>query len=279
MAFLSSSSDFEKHSNSFETTDRLDSGDSCAFPSTAGLYKAVSASLGLDPASSPLSNIKQSWSSIGYSVFGPGAEGGPELEPTRDVHCEGAIPTIDTDRNEKDFAEVRQDTVGCVELPGSGDMDSAQLVTRVPVISGLVHKESGVFTHPMVGEVPAPTRESEFATPKPYSAHFSDPRFCRESPAVWRAHSGEAEPARLGGYDMLGRFCNYGQASNGAGQECRCAWHSNGDQAGRNGMQAAMAQEYGQEEMYQSAKSQGHGAYPIKTEPPGWLDWTDRRFR
>lgn len=279
MAFLSSSTDFEKpNSNSFEMTHRLESADSCAFPSTAELYKAVSASLGLDTPSSPLSNINQSCSGIGYSVLGPAAEGRAELELTRDVHCEGAIPALGTDRNEDDSGEVRQDMLGCVELPGSGDMDSAQLVTRVPVISGLVHRESGVFTHP-VGEVPAPTPGRELSTPNTYHAHFSNPRFRRESPAVWRAHSGEAEPARSGGYNMLCKSCNYGQASNGAGQECRCAWYSNGEQGGKNGTQAAMAQEYGQVEIYQSAKSQARGAYPIKTEPPGWVDWTDRRFR
>lgn len=271
MAFLSSLSDFEKPSNSFEMTDRLDSVDSCAFPSTAELCKAVSASLGLDTVSSPLSNVDQSCSGIGYSVFGPTAESGPELEPTRDVHCEGAIPTIGTDRNEDDFGEVRQDTVSCVDLLGSGEMDSAQLVTRVPVISGLVHKESSLFTNP-VGEVPAPTQGSELSTPKPYNAHFSNPR-------VYRAYSGEAEPERSGGYNMLCKYCNYGQASNGAGQECRCAWYNSGEQGGKNGTQAATAQEYNQVEIYQSAKSHGRGTYPIKTEPPGWVDWTDRRFR
>lgn len=278
MAFLSSLSDFEKPSNSFEMIDRLDSVDSCEFPSTAELCKAVSASLGLDPASSPPSNITQRCSGIGYSVFGPSAETGTELEPARDDHFEGAVPTTGTDRNEDDFGVVRQDAASCVELHGSGVMDSVQLVTRVPVISGLVHKESSLFTNP-VGEVPAPAQGGELSTPKPYNAHFSKPRFYRESPAVWRAYSGEAAPERSGGFNMLCKYCNYGHASNGAGQECRCAWYSNGEQGGKNGTQAAMAQDYGKVDIYQSAKSQGHGAYPIKTEPPGWVDWTDRRFR
>ncbi|CAG08384.1 unnamed protein product [Tetraodon nigroviridis] len=269
MAFLSSFSDFEKPSNSFEMTDRLDSVDSSAFPSTVELCKAVSASLGLDTASSPLSHVNHSCSGIGYSVFGPAAESGPELEPSR----EGAISTIGTDRNEDGFGEVRQDTVSCVELFGSGQMDSAQLSeSRVPVISGLVHGESSLFTNP-VGEV----QRSELSTPKPYNAHFSNPRFYLESPAVWRAHGREAEPESSGGFHMLCKYCSYGQASNGAGRECRCAWYSSGEQGGKNGTQ--VAQEYGQVEMYQSAKSQGHGTCPIKTEPPRWVDWTDHRFR
>lgn len=269
MAFLSSLSDFEKPSNSVEMPDRLDSADSCAFPSSAELCKAVSASLGLDAASSPLSNINQSCSGIGYSVFGPGAESGPELEPTRDVRCEGAITTIDTDGSVDDFGEVRQDTVSCVELLASDEMESAQLVSRVPVISGLVHRESNLFANPV----------EELSSPKPYNAHFSSRRFYRESPAVWRAHSGEAAPGSPGGFSALCKWCHYGQASNGAGQECRCAWYSNGERGGKSGAQVAAAQEYGPVEMYQSAKSQGRGTCPIKTEPPGWVDWTDRRFR
>lgn len=278
MAFLSSLTDFQTPSSSFEMTDRLDSVDSCAFPSTAELCKAVSASLGLDPVSSSLSNTNQSCAGTGYSVFGPAAESGPELEPTRDVHCEGAIPRIGTDRNEDDFGEVRRDTVSCVELLGSGEMDSAQLVTRVPVISGLVHNESSLFANP-VGDVPAPIQGSELSTPKPFNAHFSNSRFYRDGPALWRAYSGEAEPERSGGHNMLCKYCSYGQTSNGAGHECRCTWYSNGEQGAKNGTQAAMAQEYGQVEIHQSAKSQGHGTYPIKTEPPGWVDWTDHRFR
>lgn len=279
MAFLSNLSDFEKPSNSFEMTDRRDSADSCAFPSTAELCKAVSASLGLDTVSSPLTSMNQSCSGIGYSVFGPAAESGPELEPTRDVHCEGAIPTIGTDGNEDDFGKVRQDMVSCVELLGSGRMDCAPLVTRLPVISGHVHEESSLFTNP-VGELPPPNQGSELSTPKSaYKAHFSNPRFYRENPSVWRTNSGEAEPDRSGGYNRLCKYCNYGQASNGVEQECRCGWYSNGEQGGKNGTQTAMAQEYGQVEIHQSAKSRGHGTYPIKTEPPAWVDWTDRRFR
>lgn len=259
-------------------TYRLDSVDSGAFPSTAELCKAVSASLGLDPASSPLSNINQSCSGSGYSVFGPAAEGRSELKPTRDVYCEGATATVGTEPNEDDFGELRQDTVSCVELLGSGEMNSAQLVTRVPVISELLQKESGLFTNSL-GEVSAPTQGSELATLKPYNAHFPNPRFYRGNPAVWRAYGGEAEPEKSGRYDMLCKYCNYGQTSNGAGQVCRCTWYSNEEEGGKNGAQAPMEQEYGQMEIYQSAKSPGHGTYPIKTEPSGWLDWTDRSFR
>lgn len=259
-------------------TDRLDSVDSCVFPSTGELCKAVSASLALDTMPSPVSNINQSCAGIGYSVFGPAAESGPELEPSRDVHCEGAIPTLGTRRNEDGFTEASQDTLSCVELLGSGGMDSAQLVTRVPVISGLVHKKSSLFANP-VGEVPSPTQGSELSASKPYNAHFSNPRFCRENPAVWCAYGGEAEPEGSGRYNMLCKYCNSEQASHGAGQECRCAWYSSGEQSGKNGTQAATAQKYGQVEIYQRAKSQGHHTYPIKTEPPGWVDWTDRRIR
>lgn len=278
MAFLSCLSDFEKPSNSFEMSDRLDSADPCAFPSTAELCKAVSASLGLDTASSPVGNMNQGFSGIGYSVFGPAAESGSELEPTRDVNSEGAIPTRGADRSVEDFGEVRQYTVSCVELLGSGEVNSAQPVTRAPVISRFVRRESSLFTNP-VEELPAPTLASELSLPQPYNSQASNPGIYRESPAVWRAFSREAEPERPGGYNMLCKYCNYGQSSNGTGLECRCVWYSNREQGGKNGIQAAMAQEYGQVEIYPSAKSQGHGAYSIKTEPPVWVDWTDHRFR
>uniref|UniRef100_H2SKG0 Androgen receptor n=1 Tax=Takifugu rubripes TaxID=31033 RepID=H2SKG0_TAKRU len=278
MAFLSCLSDFEKPSNSFEMSDRLDLADSCAFPSTAELCKAVSASLGLDTASSPVSNMNQGFSGIGYSVYGSSAESGSELESTRDVNSEGAIPPGATDRCEEDFGEAHQYTVSCVELLGSGEVDIAQSVTRAPVISGFVRKDSNLFTNP-TGEVPAPTLASELTPRQPYNSHASNPRIYRENPAVWRAFSGEAEPERPGGYNMLCKYCNCAQASNGSGLECRCVWYSDGEQGGKNGTQAAVAQEYGQVEMYQNAKSQGHGAYSIKTEQPAWVDWTDRRFR
>lgn len=277
MAFLSCLSDFEKPSNSFEMSDRLDSAD-CAFPSTAELCKAVSASLGLDTASSPVSNMNQSFSGIGYSVYGPAAESGSELESTRDVNSEGAIPPRATDRCEEDFGKVRQYTISCVELLESGEVDNAQPVTRAPVISRFVRKDSNLFTNP-TGEVPAPALASELTPPQPFNLHASNPRIYRASPAVRRAWSGEAEPERPGGYNMLCKYCNYGQASNGAGLECRCAWYGDGEQGGKNGTQAVVAQEYGQVEMYQDAKSQGHGSYSIKTEPPVWVDWTDHRFR
>lgn len=277
MAFLSCLSDFEKPSNSFEMSDRLDSADSCAFPSTAELCKAVSASLGLDTASSPVSNMNHSFSGIGYSVFGSAAESGSELESTRNVNSEGAIPPGATDRCEENFGEVREYTVSCVELLGSGEVDIAQPVTRAPVISRFVRKDSNLFPSP-TGAVPAPTLASELTPPQPYNSHASNPRIYRENPAVWRAFSAEAEPARPGGYHMLCKYCNC-QASNGSGLECRCAWYSDGEQGGKNGTQAAVAQEYGQVEMYQNAKSQGHGAYSVKTEPPVWVDWTDHRLR
>lgn len=257
-------------------SDRLDFADSCAFPSTAELCKAVSASLGLDSASSPVSNMNQGFSGIGYSVYGSAAESGSELESTRDVNSEGTIPPGATDPCEEDFGEVQQYTVNCVELLGSGEVDIAQPATRGPVISRFVRKDSNLFTNP-TGEVPAST--SELTPPQPYNSHASNPTIYRQSPGVWRAFSGEAEPERPGGFNMLCKYCNCGQASNGSGLECRCVWDSNGEQGGKNGAQAAVAQEYGQVEMYQNAKSRGHGAYSVKTEPPVWVDWTDHRFR
>lgn len=278
MAFLSCLSDFEKPSNSFEMSDRLDSVDSCAFPSTAELCKAVSASLGLDTASSPVSNMNQSFSGIGYSVYGSAAESESELESTRDVNSEGAIPPGATGRCEEDFREVHQYTVNCVELLGSGEVDIAQPVTRAPVISRFVRKNSNLFAN-LTGEVSAPTLASELTPLQLYNSHASNPRIYRENPAVWRAFSREPEPERPGGYNVLCKYCNCGQASNGLGPDCRCVWYSDGEQGGKNGTQAVMAQEYGQVEMYQNVKSQGHGAYSIKTEQPASVDWTDHRFR
>lgn len=278
MAFLSCLSDFEKPSNSFEMSDRLDSAESCAFPSTAELCKAVSASLGLDPASSPVSNMNQSFSGIGHTVYGLAAESGSELESTRDVSSEGSIPPGATDRCEEDFGEVRQYAVSCVELLGPGQVDIAPPVSRAPVISRFVRKDSNLFTTP-AGEVPPPTLASELIPPQPYNAHASNPRIYPGNPAVWRTFSGEAEPERPGGYNMLCKYCNCGQTSNGSGLECRCVWYSDGEQGGKNGSLAAVAPEFGQVEMYKNAKSQGQSAYSIKTEPPVWVDWTDHKFR
>lgn len=275
MAFLSSLSDFQNPSNSFEMTDRLDS----AFPSTAELCKAVSASLGLDTASSPISNLNQSLSGNGYSLFGPDAESRSELKSTRDVQSEDGILATGTDRDEYDFEEVRQDTDGCVEPLVLGDIDSAQSVARAPAISRFVQLESNLFTN-QVGEVSARAQARALSPPKPFIPPSANPSIYRESPAVWRAYSGEAEPEKPGGYNMLCKYCNYGQASNGSGQRCHCVWYSSGEKGGKNDTQAAMAQEYGQLEIYQSATLQGHsGTYTIKTEPPVWMDWTERRFR
>lgn len=289
MAFLSSLSDLEETSNSFGLTERdhPDSGDTCACPTAAELSKAVSVSLGLDTLSSPISNMNQCSSSSAYPDCDLNAQGSAlgatELGATRNVNSEGSARVMrEANLGEGDFREVSHNTqqVSCMDLLRSGEVDSAQTLTRGPVISRYSRKESHLYMNP---ELPAPTAQVDGLLPlKPYPAYSANVDLYRDSSAALCAFSGQIEPERSGtdGQNMLCKYCNCGPTSLGSRHECHCYWYSRGEQGRKGGTRAAMAPEYGQVESYQSAAPQGHGTFSaIKTEPSVWVDCTDRNFR
>ncbi|XP_042348886.1 androgen receptor-like isoform X2 [Plectropomus leopardus] len=290
MAFRSSFSDLEETAKSLTTKDRFDCADTCACPSTAELSKAVSVSLGLDSVSSPLNNMNQfsgGSSSSAFADFDLSMENRVrELSAPQNVNSEGTRLLLnDTNPRGDDFGEVCPDIqqVSCMDLLRSGDMGSAQTVTRGPVISTFVCKESNLFMS-TVAELPAPSSQMDELLPlKQYSAYSANPNLYKETPGVWCAYSSRSEPERggPGGHNLLCKYCNCGQASHGSRQECRCVWYSNGEQGGKGGLRAPMAQGYGQVESYQSAIPQGQAANlsTIKRESAVWVDCSDRSFR
>lgn len=290
MAFHASLADCEETSNTFgmNERDRSDSTDTCACPTTAELSKAVSVSLGLDTASSPISNMNQWSSSSAFSDFDPTAEsssqGVSELGATRNMNSEGSvILKRGTNIGEGSFREVCLDgqQLSCTDLLRSGETNSAQTLTRGPVISGYLCKESNLFAD-SVAELPAPFQAGELLPAmKPYPAYSANPDLCRD-PAVWCAYSGRSEAARAetGGRKPVCKYCSCAQDSHGSRQECYCLWYSKGEQSRRDGTAPATAQEYGQVESYQSAVPRGHATFStIKSEPSVWMHYTDRRLR
>lgn len=281
MAFHASLADCEETSNTFGMNER----DTCACPTTAELSKAVSVSLGLDTASSPISNMNQWSSGSACSDFDPSAEGSSrgvsELGATRNMTSEGSVILMrDTDIREGSFGEVCHDgqQLSCTDLLRTGERNSAQTLTRGPVISGYLCTESNLFTDP-VAELPAPFQAGELLpVMKPYSANRD---LCRD-PAVWCAYSGRSEPARAetDGHKSVCKYCSCVQDSHGSRQECYCLWYSKGEQSRRDGAAPATAQEYGQVESYQSAVPRGRATFStIKSEPSVWMHYTDRRLR
>lgn len=279
MAFHASLADCEETSNTFgmNERDRSDSTDTCACPTTAELSKAVSVSLGLDTASSPISNMNQWSSSSARSDFDPSAEsssqGVSELGATRNMNSEGSVILMrDPNIREGSLREVCHDgqQLSCTDLLRTGEMNSAQTLTRGPVISGYLCKESNLFTDP----VPFQAGE-QLPAMKPYPAYSANRDLC---PAVWCAHSGRSEPARAetDGHKSVCKYCSCVQDSHGSRQECYCLWYSKGEQSRRD----RTAQEHGQVESYQSAVPRGHATFStIKSEPSVWMHYTDRRLR
>ncbi|XP_018530974.1 androgen receptor isoform X1 [Lates calcarifer] len=294
MAFHSSSSGMEETSNSLimNEWDRLDTEDTYGCPATAELSKAVSVSLGLDSVSSPLNNMNHC-SSSAFTDCDPTVEsssGVPDLGAAGNMNSEGSRFLLnDNSQREGGFGAVCHaiQQVSCMDLLRSGEMDSAQTLTRGPVISRYVGKESNLFMNPVVG-LPAPSQVDEFLPLKQHSAYSANPVVYRDTQGVWcaneRAYSGRPEPERggSGGHNLLCKYCNCGQNSLGSRQECRCVWYGKGEQGGggKAGIRAAMAQEYGQVERYQSTVAQGQATFStIKTEPSVWVDCADRSFR
>ncbi|XP_069027476.1 progesterone receptor-like isoform X2 [Embiotoca jacksoni] len=294
MAFRSSLSDIQDTSNLFimNERDRLDTADIYACP-TSELSKAVSVSLGLDSVSAPLNNNNMNQcSSSAFAdcdpTVGKSYRGVPELGTAGHINSGGSryIPS-ESSLREDDFGEVCHDIeqVSCMDLFRSGEMDSAQTLTRGSVISRYVCKESNLFMNP-VAELSAPSLVAEVVPWKSYPAYSANSSLYRESPGVWcaneRAFSDRSEPQRgeSGGHNLLRKYCNCGQISLGSRQECHCAWYSRSDQGGRGGIRPAMAQSYGQVESYSSATPQAQTSFStIKTEPSVWVDCTDRTFR
>lgn len=289
MTFHSSLSEIEEMANSFKMNERdhLDAADTYSCPTAAELSKAVSVSLGLDSVFSPINASHGSGGASADSDPGAGnsSRGVAEFKAALNMNSEGGrFPLSDsTDRND-DFGEVchgiRQ--VSCMDLLRSGETDSAQTVTRGPLISRYVCRESNLFINP-VAELHASSQVDQFLPLKPYSAN---PGQYRDPPSLWcadeRTYGGRSEPERSGssGHNLLCKYCNCGQTSLGSRQECYCGWFMRGEPAGHEGARAAVAHGYGQVERYQRAVSQDEATFStVKTEPSVWMNCADRRFR
>lgn len=261
--------------------DQLDNADAYACPTSAELSKAVSVSLGLDSVYSPLSANQCSASAFADSDPGVGntSRAVPEFKAAGNMNSEGSrLPLTDRTLRKDDFGEVCHgiQQVSCMDLLRSGDTDSAQTLTRGPVISRYVCRESNLFIN-------ASSQVDQFLPLKPYSANTGQ---YRDPPSLWcadeRTYSGRSEPERGGssGHNLLCKYCNCGQTSLGTRQECYCGWFMRGEQAGKDGMRAAMAHGFGQVERYQSAFSQDEATFStVKTEPSVWMNCAERRFR
>ncbi|XP_053285451.1 androgen receptor isoform X2 [Pleuronectes platessa] len=266
---------------------RSDPADTYVCPTTAELSKAVSVSLGLDPASSPPNNPSHC-SGGGFPDCESSAAGNGTS--SRAVSEFGAAAHASS-LTEDDFGKVCHgiQQVSCMDMLRAGEiLEGAHgSVTHGPVISRYVCKESNLFASSVM-ELPASSHGDELLSfQKHYSAFTDHPNLHRDSPGVWcaneRAYGGRSEQDRGGsaGHNLLGEFCNCGQTGLGSRQECHCVWYGKGElQRGRGGMRGAMAQGYGQVERYHSAMAQGQATFPtIKTEPSVWVDCSDRTFR
>ncbi|XP_062250248.1 androgen receptor-like isoform X2 [Platichthys flesus] len=291
MAFHSRLAETEEMSHLLMMNDhaRSDSADTYVCPTTAELSKAVSVSLGLDPASSPPNNPNHC-SGGGFPDCESSAAGNGTS--SRAVSEFGAAAHASS-LTEDDFGKVCHgiQQVSCMDMLRAGEiLDGAQgTVTHGPLISRYVCKESNLFASSVM-DLPASSHGDELVPlQKHYPAYSDHPNLHRDSPGVWcaneRAYGGRSEPDRGGsaGHNLLGEYCNCGQTGLGSRQECHCVWYGKGEQqqqCGRGGMRGAMAQGYGQVERYHSAMAQGQATFPtIKTEPSVWVDCSDRTFR
>ncbi|XP_030002059.1 progesterone receptor-like isoform X2 [Sphaeramia orbicularis] len=290
MAFPLRLSDLGDHSNSLmvNESDPLDTADTCAYPTTAGLSKAVSVSLGLDSVSSPLHNTNQC-SSSAFTDCDPNVGinsrvMAAELRVSRITNPDGVrCQPRDKTHREDDFREVCHDAqqVSCMDLLRSGEMDCAQTVTRGPVITRYVCKESNLFMNP-VAELPATPQMDGMSPLKQYSSYSANPSLFRDTTGAWcaneRAYSDGTEPERSGpgGHNMLCKYCNCGQNPHGSRQGCHCVWYNKSERVGKGDMRA----EYDKMESYPSAVLQGQVSYSsIKTERSPWMDCPEQTFR
>ncbi|XP_039975042.1 androgen receptor-like isoform X2 [Xiphias gladius] len=283
----------EETSNSLRVNERnrLGTADTFACPTTVELSKAVSVSLGLDPVSSPLNNMSLG-SSSAFADYEPNiwnsSVGVQELGAAGIMNPGGSRLLVNENSlREDDFGEACHgiQQVSCMDLLRSGEVDSAQTVTRGSVISRHVCKESNLFMNAVV-KLPSPSKMDGLLPLKQYRAYSANPNLYRDTQGVWcaneRVYSGRSEPERSGsdGHDFLCKYCNCEQTPLGSRQDCQCVWYSEGEQGGKGAIRAAIAKEYGQVERYQSAIAQGQASFSsIKTEPSVWMDCADRSFR
>lgn len=242
-----------------------DPADTRLCPSTAELSEAVSVSLGLGAASSPL---------------------GGGMNP-HNACVSGSYPDFaNTCAREDEFGEAlheaqheQQQKMSCGELLGAGAARGARSVTRGPVIARYVRAESNLFepdqVEPRVAEQLAPL-------PHHYAAAYGASLY-QDGSAGWCAYGNSGQPeASSGGLDGPHLFCkNCGQALREARQECHCLWYNKIDQGAKAaGVRAAMVQEFGQVKSYPGETTLGAASYSaVKTEPSVWLGCTDRAFR
>ncbi|KAM9377915.1 progesterone receptor-like isoform 2-T2 [Pholidichthys leucotaenia] len=251
--------------------ERLDIG-GYACP-TIELSKAVSVSLGLDSASLPHHASQRSGSVLADGSWEP-----PELA-TSGNSDRSVLALADAVLAENDFGQVCQ--VSCADLFGSGDMDGAQTVTRGSVISRYVCSESDMFLNPEP-ERPATMQGTEVGPPDPPSAYSVHLDQYRDPTRMWcaneRAYGDRPLPQRADNFRC--RYCDREQASFGSRRECGCVRYGSGEQGVNGGARAAVAHDYGQMERYPSAVPQRQLTLStIKTEPPVWMDCTDRALR
>ncbi|XP_061643786.1 progesterone receptor-like isoform X1 [Phyllopteryx taeniolatus] len=262
MDFRSTLSDFEDPANS-RTRNERGRFDSCACPTTAELSKAVSVSLGLDALSSPLHGAVGAFADCESAV------------------CQSSRPAArntDTDPRGGEFGDVRHgiQQVSCMDLLRSGEADGVPAASRGSVISTFASKETNLFAN---SPTEPPSQMDRLVALQPYSTYSGDPNLYRDIPGMLRANERlYSVPGRVesGGHHLECKYCNCGQAGVGRMRECRCVWQT------KEAVRAAatMAQGYGQVERYQSEHLNGQLTYPaVKTEPPAWMDCTERGFR
>lgn len=311
MAFRASLSDLEDNSLLLVEADRVDTRDTCACPGTVELSKAVSVSLGLDPASSPpppppnLGHNGTAANGGGSSAVSGGGDydrsaGNGAADVLRNMNHQDRLLHGDAaGRREDDFGEVchGMQQVSCMDLLRAGEVDAgAHNFTRGPVITRYVGRDSNLFLSPAPELSAAPHQSDGMLPLKPYTATAANPAaYARDTMSgVWsaseRVYCEGPEPGRAMGaplpVEAHNGVCKYCNCARGARQDCRCMWyggnrgeqhhHQLQQQVGKGGMRA----EYGQVESYQSAVAQGHAAFSsIKTEPAIWVDCTDLGFR
>ncbi|KAM9795270.1 progesterone receptor-like [Neosynchiropus ocellatus] len=269
MAFRS---ELEDTSKSFMASES-DRFSTC--PSTAELSKAVSVSLGLDPLASPLGANQSGAFADGDPAAGSGASRGPAAARALAPGSDGLF-----DLKEDDFGAVCRDfqQVSCMDLLRSSDTES---VTRAPVMSTFVGKESNLFTD-AGPEHPTPPQVDQVLPLTPYSAYSATPSLYMEPwSAAERAHHVRSGPERGGpsGHHLLCKYCNCEQATVGSRHGCRCVWYK-GERLVKGGARASLVAQYGQMESYQSAIPLGPAPYSaIKSEPSMWMDCGDRAIR
>ncbi|KAK2849417.1 hypothetical protein Q5P01_009251 [Channa striata] len=283
MTFHSSLSGIEQlsHALTMKDRDEPDPADPYVCPTAAELSKAVSVSLGLDSASSPLSAATQYATSVFPErdpAVGNASREVPELEAAGNVSSGGrGLLLNDMSLREDDFGAACHGTqqVSCMDLLRSCEMESAQPVTRGPVISRYVCQESSLFMNSET-ELQTSSRVDQFLPLKAYSANPSQYRSaqglcCANERAYGRT---ESDRSASGGLNLSCKYCICGQTV-GSRHECHCGWNRKGELGCKDGMRAAMAHGYGQMESHPDQATFS----TIKTEPSGWLNYGDPNFR